>query len=111
MDVYYVNGRVGVYSGFGVTVVLVGVCGIADAFVQGGVTGAASELPERYMQATVAGTAASGVLVSLLRILTKAVYPQDAHGLRRSANLYFIFSIAMMILCSLLQCGALASRN
>ncbi|TMW86141.1 hypothetical protein EJD97_021897 [Solanum chilense] len=99
MDVFYVDGRVGVYAGFGVTVGLVGTCGIADALVQGGVVGAAGELPERYMQATFAGTAASGVLVSLLRILTKAVYPQDANGLRKSANLYFIFSIAVMILC------------
>ncbi|XP_004228548.1 equilibrative nucleotide transporter 1 [Solanum lycopersicum] len=99
MDVFYVDGRVGVYAGFGVTVGLVGICGIADALVQGGVVGAAGELPERYMQATFAGTAASGVLVSLLRILTKAVYPQDANGLRKSANLYFIFSIAVMILC------------
>ncbi|KAK6802540.1 hypothetical protein RDI58_000320 [Solanum bulbocastanum] len=99
MDVFYVDGRVGVYAGFGVTVGLVGICGIADALVQGGVIGAAGELPDRYMQATVAGTAFSGVLVSLLRILTKAVYPQDANGLRKSANLYFIFSIAVMILC------------
>ncbi|XP_059278712.1 equilibrative nucleotide transporter 1 [Lycium ferocissimum] len=99
MDVWYIDGRVGVYEGFGVTVCLVGICGIADGLVQGGVIGAAGELPERYMQATVAGTAASGVLVSFLRILTKAVYPQDAHGLRKSANLYFIFSIAVMILC------------
>lgn len=44
----------------------------------------------------------AGVLVSLLRILTKAVYPQDADGLRKSANLYFIVSIAMMILCIIL---------
>ncbi|MCD7467172.1 Epsin-1, required for endocytosis and actin patch assembly [Datura stramonium] len=99
IDVFYVDGRVGVYGAFVVTVGLVGLCGIADALVQGGVIGAAGELPERYMQATFAGTGASGVLVSLLRILTKAVYPQDAHGLRKSANLYFIFSIAIMILC------------
>ncbi|XP_009625619.1 equilibrative nucleotide transporter 1 [Nicotiana tomentosiformis] len=99
MDVFYVKGSIGVYSGFYVTVGLVGLCGIADALVQGGVIGAAGELPDRYMQATVAGTAASGVLASLLRILTKAVYPQDAQGLRRSANLYFIFSIAVTILC------------
>ncbi|CAN4087532.1 unnamed protein product [Withania somnifera] len=99
MDLVYLDGRVGVYGGFGVTVGLVGICGLADALVQGGVIGAAGELPERYMQATIAGTAASGVLVSLLRILTKAVYRQDAHGLRKSANLYFIFSIAVMILC------------
>lgn len=60
MDVWYVKGRVGVYGGFYVTVCLVGLCGIADALVQGSIIGSAGELPERYMQAVVAGTAASG---------------------------------------------------
>lgn len=41
----------------------------------------------------------AGVLVSLLRILTKAVYSQDAEGLRSSANLYFAVSIVGMIVC------------
>ncbi|KAG8086950.1 hypothetical protein GUJ93_ZPchr0010g8502 [Zizania palustris] len=59
----------------------------------------AGELPERYMQAVVAGTAASGVLVSALRVITKAVYPQDAHGLRKSAILYFVVSIVVMVIC------------
>ncbi|PIN13024.1 Nucleoside transporter [Handroanthus impetiginosus] len=98
MDVWYVKGRVGMYGGYYVTVAVVGLCGVADGLVQGGVVGNAGELPERYMQAVVAGTAASGVLVSVLRVLTKAIYPQDSHGLRQSANLYFIVSIAMMLL-------------
>ncbi|XP_009591156.1 equilibrative nucleotide transporter 1-like [Nicotiana tomentosiformis] len=102
MDFWYVKGRVGVYGGFYVTVGLVGLTGAANGLVQGGVIGSAGELPDRYIQATLAGTAASGVLVSLLRILTKAIYPQDADGLRKSANLYFIVSIAMMILCTIL---------
>ena len=33
---------------------------VADALVQGGTIGSAGELPERYMQAVVAGTAGSG---------------------------------------------------
>jgi hypothetical protein len=41
-------------------------CGVADALVQGGVIGFAGELPERYMQAVIAGTAASGPLLPLL---------------------------------------------
>ncbi|KAL1550879.1 Epsin-1, required for endocytosis and actin patch assembly [Salvia divinorum] len=98
MDVWYVEGRVGVYGAYYVTVGVVGLCGVADGLVQGGVVGNAGELPERYMQAVVAGTAASGVIVSLLRVLTKAIYPQDASGLRKSANLYFIFTIVVMIL-------------
>ncbi|KAL1804428.1 hypothetical protein ACET3Z_033075 [Daucus carota] len=99
MDVGYVKGRVGVFEGFYVAVGAVAVCGIGDALVQGSIIGAAGEMPERYMQAVVAGTGVSGVLVSLLRLLTKAIYPQDAHGLRKSANLYFMVSIAVMIIC------------
>ncbi|CAI9092892.1 OLC1v1028250C1 [Oldenlandia corymbosa var. corymbosa] len=102
MDVWYVKGKVGMYAAYYVTVFLVALCGIGDALVQGSLIGAAGELPERYMQAVVAGTAASGVLVSFLRIFTKAVYPQDAHGLRSSANLYFIVGIAVMALCMVL---------
>ncbi|XP_041012428.1 equilibrative nucleotide transporter 1 [Juglans microcarpa x Juglans regia] len=99
MDVAYIKGQVGLYDGFYVTVGAVALCGLADALVQGGVIGAAGELPERYMQAVVAGTAASGVLVSFLRIITKAVYSQDSDGLRSSANLYFSVSIVVMVIC------------
>lgn len=41
----------------------------------------------------------AGVLISLLRIITKAIYPQDANGLRSSANLYFGVSIVVMAVC------------
>ncbi|PNX99401.1 equilibrative nucleotide transporter 1-like protein [Trifolium pratense] len=53
-------GRVGFYGGFYVTVGSVGLSGVADALVQGSIVGSAGELPERYMQAVIAGTAASG---------------------------------------------------
>lgn len=99
MDVVYIKGQTGLYSGFYVTVAAVGLSGLGDALVQGGVIGSAGEMPERYMQAVVAGTAASGVLVSFLRIFTKAVFSQDALGLRRSAILYFSVSIVVMAIC------------
>ncbi|WJZ80882.1 hypothetical protein VitviT2T_000754 [Vitis vinifera] len=99
MDVVYIKGQTGLYSGFYVTVAAVGLSGLGDALVQGGVIGSAGEMPERYMQAVVAGTAASGVLVSFLRIFTKAVFSQDTQGLRRSAILYFSVSIVVMAVC------------
>lgn len=37
--------------------------------------------------------------MSVLRVLTKAVYPQDPAGLRKSAILYFIVSIVVMAIC------------
>ncbi|MBA0805490.1 hypothetical protein Gohar_005003 [Gossypium harknessii] len=102
MDAVYIKGRVGLYDGFYVTVGLLALAGIGDALVQGGLIGAAGELPERYMQAIVAGSGGSGVLVSMLRILTKAVFPQDAAGLRKSAYLYFFTSIVFMVICIVL---------
>ncbi|TYG90230.1 hypothetical protein ES288_A12G165000v1 [Gossypium darwinii] len=102
MDAVYIKGRVGLYDGFYVTVGLLALAGIGDALVQGGLIGAAGELPERYMQAIVAGSGGSGVLVSMLRILTKAVFPQDADGLRKSAYLYFFTSIVFMVICIVL---------
>ena len=37
-----------------------GLCTLAYVLVHGGVNSAANEMPERYMQADVGGTAASG---------------------------------------------------
>ncbi|XP_058103540.1 equilibrative nucleotide transporter 1-like [Magnolia sinica] len=37
--------------------------------------------------------------VSVLRIITKAIYPHDASGLRSSANLYFGISVVIMVIC------------
>ncbi|EEF36985.1 equilibrative nucleotide transporter 1 [Ricinus communis] len=99
MDAVYIKGRVGLYNGFDVSVGAISLAALADGLAQGGLIGGAGELPERYMQAVVAGTAGSGVLVSFLRIITKAVYTQDEHGLRKSANLYFSVGIVVMILC------------
>lgn len=60
LDASYIKGRVGLYGGFYVTAFAVALSGVADALVQGGVVGSAGEMPDRYMQAVVAGTAASG---------------------------------------------------
>jgi equilibrative nucleoside transporter 1/2/3 len=61
LDAVYVKGRVGLYNGFYVTVAVVGVSGLANALVQGSILGSAGELPERYTQAVIVGSAASGI--------------------------------------------------
>lgn len=61
VDALVVKGRREIYGAYDATVAAVVAAGIADALVQGGVIGAAGELPERYMQAVAAGTAASGI--------------------------------------------------
>ncbi|KAK7263935.1 hypothetical protein RJT34_31534 [Clitoria ternatea] len=99
LDAFYVKGRVGLYGGFYVTAATVGLSSVADILVKTSILGSAGELPERYTQAVIAGTAASGVLVSALRIFTKVVFSQDAIGLQKSANLYFTVSIVIVFIC------------
>ncbi|KAK4774829.1 hypothetical protein SAY86_009764 [Trapa natans] len=93
---YGKKNRNGAYP---VTVLAVVVCGLADGLIGGSLIGSAGKLPKQYMQAVFAGTASSGVLVSVLRIITKASLPQDSHGLRASAHFYFIFSTCVLLLC------------
>lgn len=60
MDEIWITGNKGTRTTHYLTVGAASVLGIADALVQGSLVGAAGELPERYMQALMAGTAASG---------------------------------------------------
>ncbi|KAK1551172.1 hypothetical protein Q3G72_031406 [Acer saccharum] len=101
------NGSQGRTNGaYGVTVASVVICGLADGLIGGSLIGSAGKLPKQYMQAVFAGTASSGVLVSILRIITKASLPQTPQGLRTSAYFYFIVS-TVIILCCCLGCNLL----
>ncbi|GMQ07061.1 hypothetical protein CsSME_00051417 [Camellia sinensis var. sinensis] len=96
----YSSGSKGSSNGaYVVTVGSVVVCGLADGLIGGSLIGSAGRLPKEYTQAVFAGTASSGVLVSILRIITKASLPQTAQGLRKSAHLYFIVSTVILLGC------------
>ncbi|KAJ8436692.1 hypothetical protein Cgig2_025522 [Carnegiea gigantea] len=81
IDVVYSKGRSGLYDGLYVTVAALGLSGLADALVQGGLIGSTRELPERYMQAVVTGATASGwfvlfdLFVEMQRELPKPQHP------------------------------------
>lgn len=89
-----------------VTVAAVVICGLADGLIAGSLIGSAGKLPKQFMQAIFAGTASSGVLVSILRLITKASLPQTPQGLRASAHFYFIVSTTIL-LCCILCCNLL----
>ncbi|GAV82503.1 Nucleoside_tran domain-containing protein [Cephalotus follicularis] len=93
-------------DGYGVIVASVVICGTADGLIAGSLIGSAGKLPKQYMQAIFAGTASSGVLVSILRIITKASLPQTPQGLQKSAHFYFIVS-SIFLLCCILCCNLL----
>ncbi|KAK4481184.1 hypothetical protein RD792_012065 [Penstemon davidsonii] len=75
------------------------ICGLADGLIGGSLIGTAGKLPKQYMQAIFAGTASSGVLISILRIITKASLPQTPEGLKTSAQFYFLISSSILIGC------------
>ncbi|KAH9328991.1 hypothetical protein KI387_001099 [Taxus chinensis] len=79
MDAAYIKGHRGLDAGYFVTVAAVVVCGVADALVQGSLIGSAGELPEEYMQAVVAGTAASGTQIGFSNFYMAARYKTSLH--------------------------------
>ncbi|XP_073276204.1 equilibrative nucleotide transporter 8-like [Primulina huaijiensis] len=94
------NGRIlSSDAAFDTVVASVFVCGIADGLVGGSLVGTAGKLPKQYMQAIFAGTASSWVMISTLRIITKASLPQTPQGLKISAQFYFIVSSVILLIC------------
>lgn len=91
----------------GAMLVLVAATGVADGAAQGALFGEAAALDGRHTQALVASTAVSGVAVSLLRVLTKAVLPDTPAGLRASADLYFFIAAAWCAGCLVVYAAVL----
>lgn len=50
-------------------------------------------------QAVVGGTASSGMIICLLRVLTKAAFTSSTNGLFISSALYFGFSVLLSVAC------------
>ncbi|KAJ7528732.1 hypothetical protein O6H91_15G016400 [Diphasiastrum complanatum] len=78
---------------------LSGITGIADALVQGGMVGDLSFMQTDFMQSYAAGGAASGVITSGLRMITKASFKESRNGLRKGAITFFFLSALFMLLC------------
>lgn len=51
------------------------------------------------LQAVVMGAAASGVIVSIIRVVTKGSLPQTPEGLRISTQIYFAISSLITAVC------------
>lgn len=99
LDLITIKGGKGTQLSLVLTIGAVVASGAIDAVVQGSLFGYAAELPERYTQALVGGTSASGVIISCARIITKASLPNTNYGLRLSANIYFTVSAVFVGIC------------
>uniref|UniRef100_A0A803LHQ4 Uncharacterized protein n=1 Tax=Chenopodium quinoa TaxID=63459 RepID=A0A803LHQ4_CHEQI len=93
LDVITFGG--GELRNYAVLCTFVGLFGIADALVKGGISGDLASMPSRFMQSYYAGMAASGTLASVLRIFTKAAIG----GIRKGALLFMSIAVGIELIC------------
>ncbi|KAL1829762.1 hypothetical protein ACET3Z_008174 [Daucus carota] len=90
------KGGVGNYIGI---CVFVGVFGVADAHVLGGMVGDLSFMRPEFIQSFFGGLAASGALTSGLRLMTKAAFEHSGNGLRKGTMLFLAISTFLEFIC------------
>ncbi|CAI0467864.1 unnamed protein product [Linum tenue] len=93
------KGGVGPFVGI---CLIVGLFGVADAHVQGGMVGDLSFMCPEFMQSFFAGLAASGAMTSGLRLITKAAFENADNGLRKGVQLFLAIATFAEFLCFLL---------
>ncbi|CAN1198564.1 Equilibrative nucleotide transporter 7 [Linum perenne] len=79
------SGKGGIGPFVGICVV-VAAFGISDVLVTGGVVGELSFMCPEFIQSYYGGMAASGAMTSGLRLITKAVFENVNHGLRKGVH-------------------------
>ena len=81
------------------TYVAVALTGVADAVCQGSLFGVVGTMPERFTQALMGGTSFSGLVVSALRVVSKAAFAGSKEGTRDGAVAYFAVSALWVGAC------------
>lgn len=76
--------------------------GVAVSIMFGGVLGLAAIFPPRYITAVMIGQGVAGMVVMLLSIIARVVFPNDKAGKSDSAYLYFSLASAVLIACLVL---------
>ncbi|XP_071736200.1 equilibrative nucleotide transporter 3-like [Rutidosis leptorrhynchoides] len=92
------SGKGGIGNYLAICVFVAGF-GVADAHVQGGMVGDLAFMNPEFMQSFFAGLAASGVLTSSLRLITKASFDKASHGLRKGTILFLAISTFCEFIC------------
>ncbi|XP_052180911.1 equilibrative nucleotide transporter 3-like [Diospyros lotus] len=90
------KGGIGNYIGI---CIIVAAFGVADAHVEGGLVGDLSFMSPEFIQSFLAGMAASGVLTSALRLISKAAFENSNNGLRKGVMLFLAISTLFEFVC------------
>ncbi|XP_076901288.1 equilibrative nucleotide transporter 3-like [Bidens hawaiensis] len=104
------SGKGGIGNYIAICVFVAGF-GVADAHVQGGMVGDLAFMNPEFIQSFFAGLAASGVLTSGLRLVTKAAFDKSSHGLRKGTMLFLAISAFFEFLCTLLYAFVFAKLS
>ncbi|XP_038705301.1 equilibrative nucleotide transporter 3-like [Tripterygium wilfordii] len=92
-------------SGKGGLGTFIGICiisssfGVGGALAEGGMVGDLSLMKPEFIQSFSAGLAASGVIMSSLRLITKAAFKNSNNGLRKGAILFFAIAAFLELVC------------
>ncbi|RZC79917.1 hypothetical protein C5167_042494 [Papaver somniferum] len=81
---------------------IVVIFGLGDGCVEGGMLGDLSLMCPEFIQPYLAGSSASGVLTSALRIIIKAVFKNSKNGLRMGPMMFLVISALFELLFLLL---------
>jgi len=73
--------------------------GAGDALAQGSLFAQVASMPETYTQALMGGTSLSGLIVSVLRVITKASFASSDSGAAASAAVYFVCAALWLLAC------------
>jgi len=83
------------------------IVGIGDSLAQSGIFPLAGSIHPRCTAAASLGSAVAGLIAGLLRLLTKAIFPETDEGFRHSSSMYFSLATVVIVVC----CLALYSIN
>lgn len=90
-------------QGFALLILAMLLLSVFNAIAEASVYGLTGMLPKQYSNAYVIGLGASGVIVSALRMLCLAFFPNDEDGLRKSTEVYYIISGILLLICIAVQ--------
>lgn len=93
---YYIVGSG--MAGMVLTITAVFFVGLANAVCQAGVFGFAGFLPSEFTQGAMSGNGIAGVLVCVIRIITKLSMPNDDSGIRDSTLVFFMIGAFVIVL-------------
>ncbi len=86
-------------TAYAIVLVAVALIAVGDGICQGTMYGEAATMPDKYTQVVVLGASSSGLIISILRVVTKAALPQTGDGLRTATILYFALSALITAAC------------